>query len=53
MKPILFITQKLPKEAVAELHDVYEVRMWPEEGQNAPREKLLEEAKEAQRIWTM
>ncbi|WP_271853499.1 2-hydroxyacid dehydrogenase [Planococcus maritimus] len=53
MKPILFITQKLPTEAVAELHDVYEVRMWPEEERNAPREKLLEEVKEAQALWTM
>lgn len=53
MKPILFITQKLPEQAVADLHEVYEVRMWPEEGQNAPREKLLEEATQAQALWTM
>lgn len=53
MKPILFITQKLPDQAVGDLHDFYEVRMWPEEQQNAPREKLLEEAKEAQALWTM
>lgn len=53
MKPILFITQKLPEQAVAELHEVYEVRMWPEEERNAPREKLLEEAKEAHALWTM
>ncbi|MGM0896791.1 MAG: 2-hydroxyacid dehydrogenase [Bacillota bacterium] len=53
MKPILFITQKLPEEAVADLHDVYEVRMWPEEEQNAPREKLMEEAQEAEALWTM
>ncbi len=53
MKPILFITQKLPTEAVAELHDVYEVRMWPEEESNAPREKLLEEVKEVKALWTM
>lgn len=53
MKPILFITQKLPEEAVADLHEVYEVRMWHEEEQNAPREKLLEEAREAQALWTM
>ncbi|MFC4713193.1 2-hydroxyacid dehydrogenase [Planococcus dechangensis] len=53
MKPILFITQKLPEQAVADLHEVYEVRMWPEEEQNAPREKLLEEATQAQALWTM
>lgn len=27
--------------------------MWPEEEQNAPREKLLEEATQAQALWTM
>lgn len=53
MKPILFITQKLPEQAVADLHEAYEVRMWPEEERNAPREKLLEEAKEAHALWTM
>lgn len=53
MKPILFITQKLPEQAIADLHEVYEVRMWPEEEQNAPREKLLEEATQAQALWTM
>ncbi|MBT2583497.1 D-glycerate dehydrogenase [Planococcus sp. ISL-109] len=53
MKPILFITQKLPDQAVADLQEVYEVRMWPEEEQTAPREKLLEEAKQAQALWTM
>ncbi len=53
MKPILFITQKLPEQAVADLHDVYDVRMWTEEKQNAPREKLLEEVKEAEALWAM
>lgn len=53
MKPIVFITQKLPDQAVAELEELYEVRMWPEEDTPAPREKLLEEAKEAHALWTM
>ncbi len=53
MKPIVFITQKLPDQAVAELVEQYEVRMWPEEDTPAPREKLLEEAKEAHALWTM
>ncbi|MFK8794220.1 2-hydroxyacid dehydrogenase [Planococcus plakortidis] len=53
MKPILFITQKLPEQAVADLQEAYEVRMWPEEERNAPREKLLEEVKEAHALWTM
>lgn len=53
MKPIVFITQKLPDQAVAELEELYKVRMWPEEDTPAPREKLLEEAKEAHALWTM
>ncbi|ANU20301.1 D-glycerate dehydrogenase [Planococcus plakortidis] len=53
MKPILFITQKLPEQVVADLQEAYEVRMWPEEERNAPREKLLEEVKEAHALWTM
>lgn len=53
MKPIVFITQKLPDQAVAGLGEQYEVRMWPEEDTPAPREKLLEEAKEAHALWTM
>ncbi|MBT2569310.1 D-glycerate dehydrogenase [Planococcus sp. ISL-110] len=53
MKPIVFITQKLPDQAVAGLREQYEVRMWPEEDTPAPREKLLEEAKEAYALWTM
>lgn len=53
MKPIVFITQKLPDQAVAGLQEQYEVRMWPEEDTPAPRERLLEEAKEAHALWTM
>ncbi len=53
MKPIVFITQKLPDNAIAELKEQYEVRMWPEEDTPAPRETLLEEAKEAHALWTM
>ena len=53
MKPIVFITQRLPDQAVAGLQEQYEVRMWPEEDTPAPREKLLEEAKEAHALWTM
>ncbi|MDQ0428201.1 glyoxylate reductase [Planomicrobium stackebrandtii] len=53
MKPIVFITQKLPDQAIAGLKELYEVRMWPEEDTPAPREKLLEEAKEAHALWTM
>lgn len=51
MKPIVYITQKLPDEAVLGLQTSYEVRMWPEEETHAPREVLLEEIKEAHALW--
>ncbi|MFD1029917.1 2-hydroxyacid dehydrogenase [Metaplanococcus flavidus] len=53
MKPIIYITRKLPDEAVKSLEDTYEVRMWQEEEQPVPREVLLEEAKSASALWTM
>ncbi|ANU27366.1 2-hydroxyacid dehydrogenase [Planococcus versutus] len=53
MKPIVFITQKLPDSAVIELKEQYEVRMWTEEETPAPRAILLKEAREAHALWTM
>lgn len=53
MKPIIYITRKLPEEAVKNLEDSYEVRMWQEEEQPVPREVLLEEAVNASALWTM
>lgn len=53
MKPIIFITQKLPDEAVAGLHEAYEVRMWHDEKAPAPREEILKQAGEAHALWTM
>ncbi|MDN7241903.1 D-glycerate dehydrogenase [Planococcus sp. N028] len=53
MKPIIYITQKLPEQAVAKLQDSYDVRMWHEEHSPAPREELLEQAKEAHALWVM
>lgn len=53
MKPIIFITQKLPDEAVAGLHESFEVRMWHDEKASAPREEILKQVKEAHALWTM
>lgn len=53
MKPIIFITQKLPDEAVSGLQESFEVRMWKDEEAPAPREELLRQAKEAHALWTM
>lgn len=53
MKPIVYITRKLPAEAIEGLKENYDVRMWQDEEQPVPREVLLEEAKHATALWTM
>ncbi|TAA73622.1 2-hydroxyacid dehydrogenase [Planococcus salinarum] len=53
MKPIVYITRKLPAEAIKGLEDSYEVRMWQEEEKPVPREVLVEEAGNAAALWTM
>ncbi|MCP2033801.1 glyoxylate reductase [Planomicrobium sp. HSC-17F08] len=53
MKPIVYITQKLPDEAVLGLQESFEVRMWEDTETSAPREELLKQVKDAQALWTM
>lgn len=53
MKPIIYITRKLPEEAYANLQETYEVRVWPKTEIPVPRDVLLEEVKEAYALWTM
>lgn len=53
MKPIVYITRKLPEQAIKGLEDSYEVRMWQEEEKPVPREVLMEEAGKASALWTM
>ncbi|MFS0863670.1 2-hydroxyacid dehydrogenase [Fredinandcohnia sp. 179-A 10B2 NHS] len=53
MKPYVFITRKLSKEAIKPLEAVAEVHMWPEDEVAVPREVLMEEAKKADGILTM
>lgn len=53
MKPIIYITQKLPDEAVHELQNAYEVRMWHDDRTSAPKEEIIKQAKEAHALWAM
>jgi glyoxylate reductase len=50
--PVIYITQKLPEEAVAELKSFCEVRMWHEEETNVPREQLLKEVGDVDALWS-
>ncbi|MET3655198.1 2-hydroxyacid dehydrogenase [Sporosarcina psychrophila] len=53
MKPRIFITRKLTEEAVASLHEKYDVRMWDEESVAVPRAVLLKEVAEADALWSV
>lgn len=53
MKKRIYITRRLPEEAVAPLREKYEVRMWEEEAKSVPRDVLVEEAASAHALWTM
>jgi len=53
MKKRIYITRRLPEEAVEPLREHYDVRMWEHEGESVPRDVLLEEASSAHALWTM
>lgn len=53
MKPVVYITRKLPEEAIAPLRQDFEVRMWEQEGKAVPRDVLLKEVEEADALWTV
>lgn len=53
MRKRIYITRRLPEEAVAPLREDYDVRMWEEEAVSVPRDVLLEEAAAAHGLWTM
>ena len=52
MKPVIYITRKLPEEAVKPLQDKFTVRMWDKEEIEVPRDVLKAEMKEADALWT-
>lgn len=53
MKPTLFITRKLPVEAIQTIQEKYEVKMWDREDVPVPRERLISEAQQADALLTM
>ena len=53
MKPRIYITRKLTEEAVAPLHEKFDVRMWDEESVAVPRAVLLREVAEADALWSV
>lgn len=52
MKPVIYITRKLPEEAVKPLQDKFTVRMWGEEEVGVPEDVLKMEVKAADALWT-
>jgi glyoxylate reductase len=53
MKPYIFISRKLPEDAVAILKEKYDVRMWDQEDVPVPYDIFLEEAEKADALLTM
>nr|WP_251027768.1 D-glycerate dehydrogenase [Bacillus sp. ISL-41] len=53
MKPYVYITRKLPDDTIAELTELFEVKMWEQEDTPAPREVILKEAQKASALITM
>ncbi|HEY4531754.1 MAG TPA: D-glycerate dehydrogenase [Kurthia sp.] len=53
MKPVLWITCKLPDEVVEPLKAWADVRQWPTVEVNMPHDKLVEIIKEAEILWTI
>ncbi|WP_438314627.1 2-hydroxyacid dehydrogenase [Sporosarcina sp. FA9] len=53
MKPVVFITRKLPEEVVLPLQEKFTVRMWKSESESVPRDILLKEVAEADALWSV
>lgn len=53
LKPYIFITRKLPEEAIKSLQEKYSVGMWDKDDAAVPREVLLQEAERADALLTM
>ena len=53
MKPVVFITRKLPDEVVVPLQEKFTVRMWKSESESVPRDVLLKEVAEADALWSV
>lgn len=53
MKPLVYVTRKLPVEALRSLSKIATVKMWEKANVPVPRDVLLEEAKDATALLTM
>ncbi|MFD1927443.1 2-hydroxyacid dehydrogenase [Sporosarcina siberiensis] len=53
MKPVVFITRKLPDEVVVPLQEKFTVRMWKSESESVPRDVLLKEVADADALWSV
>lgn len=53
MKPVIYITRKLPEEVIAPLKEKFNVRMWESASDAVPREVLLKEVVEADALWSV
>lgn len=53
MKPVIYITRKLPEEVIAPLKEKFNVRMWESASDAVPREILLKEVVEADALWSV
>ncbi|MCZ2260276.1 2-hydroxyacid dehydrogenase [Sporosarcina sp. G11-34] len=53
MKPVIYITRKLPEEVIAPLKEKFNVRMWESASEAVPREILLKEVVEADALWSV
>ncbi|KON86472.1 2-ketogluconate reductase [Sporosarcina globispora] len=53
MKPYVFISRKLPEDAIAMLKEKYTVEMWDKEDVPVPYDVLLQETRKADAILTM
>lgn len=53
MKPVVYITRKLPEEAINPLREKFDVRMWDQAGKSIPRDVLLKEVADADALWTV
>lgn len=53
MKPIVFVTRKLPEEVVSPLRERFNVRMWESTSESVPRDILLREVSQADALWSV
>ncbi len=53
MKPVIYITRKLPEEVISPLREKFTVRMWDSESESVPRDILFQEVSHAEALWSV